>query len=708
MNRYIILLIFSLVVFATQASSFAYDMNHKKYEEMTPARQRETIISIMNIIVESEKKTSYSSRLTPKNFQEINDKSVLLRNLYNQLFAATAHARDMSAWGEWRKNAGLISDQLSARSKDRCFYAGWPSLVTEQEVVLSTYNDRTTKEKKRVCTHPSMLPSSSPEFKGYSQAKECKASSSSQMIACNPVIFGYKKISANSLFCIEDSESDNGALAERCRDLALGVEVPPGVGDFPEQRLKYLKDGYGSLDPDTFNNILSFITNKCLCPESGLDILRFDIREEISKTRVCDSYMSLIGPSTCEMSISEVVDFQNAERIKKIHEKISETFPEVYQNSCSGGSRPGVQIKEKITCRIDITLRKSDLLALVSTSPEKKIKSVKWENSDSSSVTANFNRQSKQIIKAEVTLDNGKKIYCKRPISFSESTDGDIVVEPSTTQTNPETPQVATPVSTSDPVEQNVPEESNTSISSDTKPEHTIKTEITSAGDKIFEIKATVEPENKDAKIDWSITDSEDEDLEISEDGYRVKQERTSRSYEVCAELMIDSKSYGKSCQTVTKLGEEIEEEPAVQKPKIETKITDKGRLNYKIEATVKPEAPQAEIRWSLVGAEKLKVTRDWIGRKPTVKDPIILAGQEEESDELEKKESIRSITQTRASKSYQACAAIYIDNKQIDKSCETVDKLEIAGDSSARKDPSGLPPVAPRAPSDVSAVGIK
>lgn len=708
MYRRIILSGILFILAALQTNCFAYEMNHEKFLEITPAKQRETIISIMNVIVEAEKKTSYSSQMIPGKSPNKNVKTVLLRDLYGQLFMASAHARDMSAWKEWRENAKMISDQLSVRSKDRCFYAGWPSLVTEQEVILSTYNDRTTREKKRVCTHPSMLPSSSPEFKGYSKAKECKPSSSSRMIACNPVIFGYKKISANSLFCIEDKESDNGALAERCRDLSLGVEVPPGVGDFPEQRLKYLKDGYGSLVPEQFNNILGFITNKCLCSESGLNVLRFDIREEIAKTRVCDSYMSLIGPSTCDMSISEVVDFQNAERIKKIHEKISETFPEVYQNSCSRGNRPGIQIKEKITCRIDITVNTSFLAALVTTNPEKEIKSVKWDNSDDTTRVATFIHREKQTIRALVTLMDGKKISCDKSVTFSAPVDREITVGPSTNETNPDPPQDEAPAGSSDPEDQNTPVQSNTSVPSDSGPDHTIKTEITTAGEKIIEIKATVEPESKDAKIEWSITDKGDEDLAISADGYQVNQDRTSRSYEVCAELMINSKSYGNSCQTVVKLGDEIEQVPTEKEPKIDTKITDKGRLNYKIEATVNPETPQAEIKWSLVGAEKLKVTKDWIGRKPPVKDPIILAGQEEESGEVEKKESIRSITQTRASKSYQACAAIYIENKQIDKSCETIDKLEIAGDSDAGKPPSGLPPAAPRAPSDVSAVGIK
>lgn len=262
------------------------------------------IIKTMEMIVELESK--YQKEVVSQNadpqkihyytklIQEL--KSLLISNAYAAALA-TPRARDPK---DFEKIAEDFANLL--KKPEVCIYGGWISRMSLKGMKLA---DGTTT-KRSICLHPNHITDGTqatsypPETLAYASDESC---SGKNRISCNPVIFGYKKQSANTLFCVDAGVSrtgvslaDNSAL--HCMRAAL-EEKSSDDQDSVATRLSFLRKAL-SEKPAIYESVQQVVFKSCICVDPKNNFNR-DYLKYMQPHQTCYGMMEMMAETTiCE------------------------------------------------------------------------------------------------------------------------------------------------------------------------------------------------------------------------------------------------------------------------------------------------------------------------------------------------------------------------------------------------------------------------
>lgn len=259
-------LVLSTSLMAKSNGSFKL-LTHEQYVHLTDKQKNEYHIMIMELMVELESQYKTDTRtfgFSKSRFEKFQKAVSQLQNIFLVPSAYAAPVTPAALTAQWN---GMAQDfaNLSTREKvggGNCVFAGWISRVRDN-----------------VCVHPMAAefnpvpgdPSrQAPEFKSYPRdpSKGCNESQmQGKYIQCNPLIFGYKKKSEGSLFCVStDNLAENSSY--RCMTAALeSTRVASNNHDSAEQRLADLRSRYSQPEnAAAFESVFMFNFKTCICP----------------------------------------------------------------------------------------------------------------------------------------------------------------------------------------------------------------------------------------------------------------------------------------------------------------------------------------------------------------------------------------------------------------------------------------------------------
>lgn len=255
----IVCLMVSSTIFAkSKGQSGQFNLlTFEQYVHLSDKQKNDYHIQIMELMVELESQYKRDTRT----FGYSRDRFEKYLKVVRQIEAVLIPSAHAQASGDPNQRWNAMANDfktLSSRDKEgdgNCVFAGWIS-----------------RTRGNICVHPRAEElRGTPENVAY-MANDKKGCNTAQKlgkhIECNPVIFGYKKKSEGTLFCVStDSNAENSSF--ECMKAALG-EVVSGRGltfDSKEERLKDLRDRYS--DPanrQVFDSVFGFNMKTCICP----------------------------------------------------------------------------------------------------------------------------------------------------------------------------------------------------------------------------------------------------------------------------------------------------------------------------------------------------------------------------------------------------------------------------------------------------------
>jgi len=282
----ILLILFSISAF--EALAKAQFLSYSDYVHLTEREKRDFVIKVMEFMVEEEKNYQKDPKFG------LNLRQQFLHEHFSHLksfFIDSAHAEDSPIWIE---TVSSYIDLVKNRSKNSCIFAGWIS----------------TMRSNGYCAHPSTL---STTTEGSLYKKLSKSCTTPGKIACNPHVFGFKKLSDSSLFCV-DAASGAHNSSYLCMRAAL---KEPSEGDEKDDRINFLKKMYE--DKATYEGTLKFLVDVCLCKPHEMKI-----NEKYSKYmvphRTCYGLMGMAAKiQSCqeESGIQNISFYKNIDQLLK-------------------------------------------------------------------------------------------------------------------------------------------------------------------------------------------------------------------------------------------------------------------------------------------------------------------------------------------------------------------------------------------------------
>jgi hypothetical protein len=276
-------LIFSILFFAatildTHAQSRL--ISRERFAELNVEDQNRIIIRTMEMMVELEAKFERQVKTSSYN-SRAHEEFKKFAKAFQDLLISSAYAAPARQWKDY---GAEFSSLISRANGKQCVYAGWVSQVVGQ-----------------YCTHPSLLPASSSEKKAYNQTS-CP---NVKDISCNPVIFGFKQASKESLFCvpagIPNDNAHNSAL--KCMQKALSSE-----GDGREARLAFLRANL--LKPENariVEDVYKYLNKTCVCP--GSNPMNQKYHEYMLPHRTCYGLMNMLATTvSCNEPVANLMD----------------------------------------------------------------------------------------------------------------------------------------------------------------------------------------------------------------------------------------------------------------------------------------------------------------------------------------------------------------------------------------------------------------
>jgi hypothetical protein len=271
-----------------------WQMTIEKFVHLTQAEKNQVLIKTMELMVELEAK--YHKEISSHNNQsnEVIKKYVHILKQIKNFLLSEAVAAEFSDLG---KDYVQLMNKLGSKA---CIYAGWVSTIYEDG------------KGHFYCLHPTR--SSVKEVRDiYNQTNPASNKCDSSKIACNPMVFGFKKFDKKTTFCVDASisgstyKSHNAAYS--CMKNAL-EENPKDITiqDTKHDRLKTLSDAVSS-SPESkaiFSGVHDYIFKSCVCKDQPKDIkMHSRYRNYMRPHRTC---LGMIQ-SLKELNSSTCVDF---------------------------------------------------------------------------------------------------------------------------------------------------------------------------------------------------------------------------------------------------------------------------------------------------------------------------------------------------------------------------------------------------------------
>lgn len=323
-----------LLMMSLSAGASRFVMSYADYVHLSDAQKDAYIMKLMELTVELEsryKKETAEFGFSQERFERY---SKVLKTLQSIFFIDSAYAdprggspttRTVRGQGratgssasslekkkmdDWKKFADEFDRLMNTRrttdvgkADDNCIFAGWVSRVRNIG-------------GKPTCAHPDFIDGIGPERHRSRMAEESKGypypdqnSSCSKddktMIQCNPLIFGYKSASKQSLFCVEAKDGAKNS-SFHCMQLALKDEPKTADVDSKDERLKYLREKLANT-PKAFDQVWEFTYKTCVCPTvqankaGGSVFFSQSYQNHVRPHRTCYGLMDMMGATALE------------------------------------------------------------------------------------------------------------------------------------------------------------------------------------------------------------------------------------------------------------------------------------------------------------------------------------------------------------------------------------------------------------------------
>lgn len=270
--------IFFIMTFVMCLSAGARTLvrTHEDFVHLSEFEKNQHIIKVMELVVELESKYKFETRkygYSQERFEKFQKAISKISNLFFQ----NAYANPSVSSSDWTGIASSFEDLLNnpqVTESNRCIFAGW---------ISETYQSG----GRTYCGHPSR----SPRARAGYPTPPSGCGQNNNKIQCNPVIFGYKKVSDHSLFCVSTANSaENSSL--QCMKKSLGL-VTEDDSDPAADRLATLRSNLSS-NPEVFNNVQEFVYRTCVC-DSTHERFNGAYQSAIRPHRTCLGLMNMIG-----------------------------------------------------------------------------------------------------------------------------------------------------------------------------------------------------------------------------------------------------------------------------------------------------------------------------------------------------------------------------------------------------------------------------
>ena len=431
----------SLMSFSSSARTL---YTHAEFVHQSDTQKNAFIIKTMEMVVELESK--YEKELVSQNpdQEKLRRYSKILNEL-KSLLISSAHAAEVKPLAlpttrSAKDFAGIANDFNNLLKKpEMCIYGGWISRMSLKGVKLA--DGSTTK--RSLCIHPNHINDGIPatsypaETLAYASAKNCMGKNK---ITCNPVVFGYKKQSDNTLFCVDAgvsssgvNQADNSSLY--CMRAALEEKSSPDQ-DSVESRLSYLRKAL-SEKPEIYQSVQQLIFKSCICvdPKNNInkDYLKYmqphqtcyGMMEMMAETTICEDPKFAMDTTVFEKirdyakdkfdrstsSPSQIRDYY-----KNFVINIQSNTPEEYTKFCGGVPVKKAEVTppvEKPEVKVEEPVKKKEYLCKNATCSSSETKegeaeasqSCQYEVTDSEGAAVEFKEASKEVSSSEpVTL----------------------------------------------------------------------------------------------------------------------------------------------------------------------------------------------------------------------------------------------------------------------------------------------------------------
>jgi hypothetical protein len=359
MLKQTLFLILLLFITVHEASARSYTLSHEDFVHLSDLEKDQLIIKTMELAVDIESRYEKEVAVYGFNQNRYEDYIKAISKI-SKLLVDDANADAAADWSTMGKD--FI--QLLKRPESRCLFAGWVAAPVK------------TAPGKAVCNHPGKKGLATPESKAYPEPKnnDCKKGDTSK-IQCSPVLFGYKKESDQSLFCVD---ATNGAhnSSYNCMQEAL-AEGSAQKGDSKEDRLKNLRNRL-SQNPEIFKGVQEFTYKTCVCDETDKNInFNKDYHNYMRPHRTCYGLMEMMGETIiCEdpklpMDVTIFKSLRDYAKNKIVKGSDADAFytnflktevmksaPEEYKRLCSDGNNKKIQTvevhkKKEFTCKAE-------------------------------------------------------------------------------------------------------------------------------------------------------------------------------------------------------------------------------------------------------------------------------------------------------------------------------------------------------------------
>ena len=363
----LMMLLANLMCFSAYSKS--YIRTHEDFMNMSDHEKDQLIIQTMELVVELESKYNYEVKkfgFNQERYEKFQQAIVKLQSF----LLSSAHAgdtvpkpQDIANWDRFAKNFNRLfslSKKTNSKSGANCIFAGWPSTMYK------------ARDGKTYCAHPG----------GTTATLEIKASypapvantgcskSDTSKIQCNPTLFGFKKASNSSLFCVAANDGAKNS-AYHCMLEALKDKDPAdNTRDSKEDRLAIIRQGLAK-NPDSFKALQEYVYQVCVCPTVPANFDK-SYQGRILPHRTCYGMMDMMGEVTMCTDPNPVMDIsifkalrdfakttiyqtQNEVEIdnhykKFINEEVIKNAPDEYRNLCGPDSIPGgISVKDEPT-----------------------------------------------------------------------------------------------------------------------------------------------------------------------------------------------------------------------------------------------------------------------------------------------------------------------------------------------------------------------
>lgn len=277
-----------LLCFSAYSKSFI--RTHEDYSHLSDNEKDQLIIKTMELVVELESKYNYEvekygfNQQRYETFQKtiVKIQSLLLPSAY----AAEPQIADLKDVANWNRFASNFTMLFNSTKGANCIFAGWPSTMHKG------------RNNKTYCSHPGG-PNASQKIKDRYPTPiagtGCNKNDTSR-IQCNPALFGFKKVSDNSLFCVE-AYNDAKNSAYHCMKEALkDTDESDKSQDTKEKRLAIIRQGL-TKNPDAFKALQDYVYKVCVC-ETTPENFDKSYQSRIRPHRTCYGMMDMLGEIT--------------------------------------------------------------------------------------------------------------------------------------------------------------------------------------------------------------------------------------------------------------------------------------------------------------------------------------------------------------------------------------------------------------------------